>query len=261
MRARLLFSIAMSVEPDILIVDEALATGDAYFVAKCVDHIRNIIQSGATILYVSHNLTQIQELCKRAIFMANGRILREGEPSSVVAAYNEWTFEKESSKLGAAVTADAFQPIGGNGHVRVQAARLLDRDGQPTDGFYSGDIARLELDYASELPPGTAVTFFVGLIREEDGQWVGEINSNYFVGPREDGVQRTQLLLQDRGTIRLTMDPLLLLNGHYHLWVMIFDVRERYCEYRRIAPFFVARRAHVFDRGPVFWQPCVIDAL
>src|SRR4030043_2468986 len=72
MRARLVFATSMSIDPDILLVDEALATGDSYFVQKCSKRIEEICKSGATILYVSHNMWHIQQLCHRAILMDRG---------------------------------------------------------------------------------------------------------------------------------------------------------------------------------------------
>ena len=78
MKARLLFAISMSVAPDIMIVDEALATGDTYFVKKCARRIRDLVSGGTTILFVSHNLHQIVELCDRAYLMSKGQMISEG---------------------------------------------------------------------------------------------------------------------------------------------------------------------------------------
>ena len=87
MLARLAFSIAMSVEPEILVVDEALATGDKYFIDKCIERMRGICRSGATILFVSHNLAQINELCERTIIMKHGRIHFNGDPAEAMQRY------------------------------------------------------------------------------------------------------------------------------------------------------------------------------
>jgi ABC-type polysaccharide/polyol phosphate transport system ATPase subunit len=255
MKSRLLFSISMSIDPDILIVDEALATGDAYFVQKCGARIRELCNRGATILFVSHNLSQIEEICQRAVFIADGRVLHTGDPRSTIEAYNAWAFEREKGRARE-TPATAFKSLSGNGRVGIEDIRLTDRAGQTVTGVHTGEAMTVEIDYTASVPPGTAVTCFLGVIRASDNEWVGEISSQYHVDPLEPGVRRDDILLWPRGRIAVRLDPVLLLNNHYHFLVMIYDRRERYCEYRGVAPFFVARRAHVFDREPVFWQPC-----
>jgi ABC-type polysaccharide/polyol phosphate transport system ATPase subunit len=254
MRARLLFSISMSIDPDILIIDEALATGDSYFVSKCASRIREICDSGATILFVSHNLSQVQDICERAILMGDGRVQAEGEPADVVAAYNRWIFHREDS-IAARIESD-LQLTDGTGRVQVERVRLLDRDGKTATAFHSGEAMAIELDYRSLTGEPQEVTCFVGVSRVNDGQWVGELTTQYHVQPRQSGVRSELLRLGDAGTIRIDCDPLLLLNNHYDLWIMIYDRHERFCEYRGVTPFFVAREAHTIDRAPIFWQPC-----
>ena len=87
MTARLLFSIAMSVDPDILIVDEALATGDQHFVEKCIHRIRQFARQGVTIFFVSHNLGLVQDLCHRAVLLKEGSVACVGSPRQVVEVY------------------------------------------------------------------------------------------------------------------------------------------------------------------------------
>lgn len=87
MQARLTFSTAISVEPEVFIVDEALAAGDAYFVNKCMTRIRAICESGATVLFVSHSSYLVAELCDRAIWVDAGRVKSVGHAKNVVKAY------------------------------------------------------------------------------------------------------------------------------------------------------------------------------
>jgi ABC-type polysaccharide/polyol phosphate transport system ATPase subunit len=255
MRARLLFSIAMSVQPEILIVDEALATGDAYFVQKCGSRIRELCASGATILFVSHNLSQVEEICGRAILLIGGRIVAEGAPLEIVRAYNRWAFRGEIAKA-AALPGGGPEPVGGDGSVRLLAARLLDHAGAPVAGAHTGERVTLEIAYESDHPPGSPATFFAGIVRATDMQWVGEISTRYYLDAATGTVRSQELALAEKGVIRVHLDPLLLLNNHYSFWVSMYQGTTRYAEYRGLAPFFVAREAHVFDRAPVFWQPC-----
>lgn len=87
MQARLGFSIATAVIPDILIVDEVLGVGDYKFQQKCHERIQEIIASGATVLFVSHNIEQVKQICSRAIWMDNGEIIRDGDVNEVCDQY------------------------------------------------------------------------------------------------------------------------------------------------------------------------------
>ena len=75
---RLGFAINVNISPDILVIDEALAVGDASFKAKCKAKIRQIIETGVTVLYVSHNATSVEEICERSIFLKKGKLMFDG---------------------------------------------------------------------------------------------------------------------------------------------------------------------------------------
>ena len=89
MKMRLGFAINVNIEPDILVVDEALSVGDASFKKKCRDKINEIIQSGVTVLYVSHNKDSVSEICKRAIYLKKGKVMFDGEVSEAFVKYQE----------------------------------------------------------------------------------------------------------------------------------------------------------------------------
>lgn len=94
MYVRLAFSIATSVNPDILIIDEALAVGDQRFQKKCIDRMVGFRDSGKTILFCSHSMYLVQTLCKRAIWLDKGHIRMTGEADEVTKAYEDWSMEK-----------------------------------------------------------------------------------------------------------------------------------------------------------------------
>ncbi len=87
MRLRLGFAININIEPDILVVDEALSVGDATFKKKCKNKIAEIIKSGVTVLYVSHNQAGVKELCSRAIFLKKGALLYDGDVNEAYKVY------------------------------------------------------------------------------------------------------------------------------------------------------------------------------
>lgn len=87
MAVRLAFSVAVNLNPDILIVDEVLAVGDQAFQAKCYERIRELRRSGKTLLFVSHNAGTVLELCDRALWLDHGELVMQGASASVIAAY------------------------------------------------------------------------------------------------------------------------------------------------------------------------------
>ena len=89
MLARLGFSVATDTEPDVLIVDEVLSVGDAAFQAKSSDRMRTMIDNGASVVLVSHNLSTVRNISDRAIWLDRGKIMLEGDPTFVVDSYEE----------------------------------------------------------------------------------------------------------------------------------------------------------------------------
>ncbi|MFZ1545493.1 MAG: ABC transporter ATP-binding protein, partial [Candidatus Nitrotoga sp.] len=129
MQVRLGFSIATSVESDILIVDEVLAVGDLAFQRKCFDRMEDMIKrQGKTVLLVSHNIRQIQRLCNRVIMLDHGRIKKEGAPQTVCDSFYEQSDEK--IKASTALTKTHTDT---SGEIELLELHLLDHNGQRTD--------------------------------------------------------------------------------------------------------------------------------
>ncbi|MCY7376936.1 MAG: polysaccharide ABC transporter ATP-binding protein [Pyrinomonadaceae bacterium] len=124
MYMRLAFSIAAHLEPEILIVDEVLAVGDVAFQKKCLSKMRDVSQSGRTILFVSHDMSAITRICNRAIALSDGKIVGAGSATDVVREYL-------SSSWG--MTAERFFEIGKNSpeseFVRLEKVRITDENG------------------------------------------------------------------------------------------------------------------------------------
>src|SRR6201988_1901598 len=87
MYVRLAFAVAAHLEPEILIIDEVLAVGDAQFQKKCLDKMRDVSQHGRTVLFVSHNMPAVARLCQRAILLDQGRIIADGPAHKIVGMY------------------------------------------------------------------------------------------------------------------------------------------------------------------------------
>ena len=95
MKMRLGFAINVNSEPDVLVVDEALAVGDASFKRKCKDKIKDIISKGTTVLYVSHNADSVKEICPRAIYLRKGTVIYDGATEDTLKVYHDY---KEAQK-------------------------------------------------------------------------------------------------------------------------------------------------------------------
>src|SRR5262249_41845962 len=93
MSARLAFSVASDVDPDILLVDEVFAVGDERFQMKCQERMETFRKAGKTILFVSHSLPQVRETCQRTVWIHEGRVVRDGDTQTVTDAYHLWSVE------------------------------------------------------------------------------------------------------------------------------------------------------------------------
>ncbi len=265
MRARLLFSISMSVDPDILIVDEALSAGDSYFVRKCERRFREICASGATVLFVSHNTTQIEELCSHAIFMVDGKVVDQGRPIHINRVYYDWVFEKEKKEIHRQLDReppDMSNP-GGSGDVVLDRVTLHDHTGAVSVGFYAGEPMTIRLHYRCLNGPVQRVRVFCGILMRPAATFIGEMDSSFHCETVPGGEKETLVDLDNAGVIELRLDPLLLINNDYALWIKLYtkeDVIRELCDYRGVAPFFASRRFCTTNRGPVFWHPFTLSA-
>jgi lipopolysaccharide transport system ATP-binding protein len=128
MYLRLAFAVAAHIEPEILVIDEVLAVGDASFQAKCIGKVEEIAGSGRTVLFVSHQLHVVHRLCTRAILMQKGRLVADGSPSSVVETYLRGVEVSATQDL--ATRTDRL----GEGEVRLTAVSVEAEGGSPRTG-------------------------------------------------------------------------------------------------------------------------------
>lgn len=133
MHVRLAFSIATSVDPDILIVDEALAVGDNYFQKKCVDRMMAFKEKGKTILFCSHSLYLIQELCDKTLWLHKGSIEDIGETGHVISRYQNFEREKEAILKHDSKSEEQNEKSESSKPIMITSLLLLDRYGNPVD--------------------------------------------------------------------------------------------------------------------------------
>ena len=147
MKARLAFAVAAHLESEILLVDEVLAVGDAAFQKKSLGKMSDVARGGRTVLFVSHNMAAVVNLCGRVILLDSGRITQTGPVSEVVQSYLAGVDEGESS-----IALEDRQDHQGDGRLRVTRVSLADGEGHPVNCLQSGEDAQIILNY--QVPSG-----------------------------------------------------------------------------------------------------------
>jgi len=176
MQVRLAFSVATVVRPDILIVDEALSVGDAYFQHKSFERIRELRSLGTTLLIVSHDKGAIQSICDRAILLSKGEKILEGRPESVLDYYNAAIVEHENNNIVQAPNEQGImQTISGTGKSRLVDVVILDAAGRKIEVVDVGQRVTLEIRVEICSPVSSLVAGF--LIKDRLGQEIFGTNS------------------------------------------------------------------------------------
>lgn len=178
MQMRLAFSVATAVRPAVLIVDEALSVGDAYFQHKSFNKIRQFREQGTTLLIVSHDRSAIQSLCDRAILLERGFVIKDGKPEEVMDFYNALIAERENATVEVKRLEDGrVQTTSGTGEARVAAIELRNDKGEAVEYINVGDSVRLQVDIRlhADLPE----LVFGYMIKDRLGQPVFGTNTHH----------------------------------------------------------------------------------
>jgi ABC-type polysaccharide/polyol phosphate transport system ATPase subunit len=164
MYMRLAFSVAVNVDPDILVIDEALAVGDGHFQKKCVDKIRDFQEKGKTILFCSHAMYHIASLCHRTLWLDHGSVMRHGPSLDVVHEYETFLLQRDRTQPAA---EGEPEPERSRSPVRFREIVVCDRTGRPRNGFARGEDIYVRLRIHSDLPE-QPVHVIVGVHRSAD---------------------------------------------------------------------------------------------
>jgi len=210
MFVRLAFATAINVEPDILIVDEALAVGDLQFQLKCMDKFQELKEQGITILFVSHDLNAVRRFCKRAIWLHQGNLMEQGGVDLVCEHYENFL------KLETADSNNTEESVTQNtNHVAdIKSIELFNIKQEETDVLYLNEQAILNITY--DVLDDTIKDPVLGVaIYTIDHQYICGLNTLL------DGVQLPWK--KGSNTITLKYHDMLILGGHYYFDVAIFD--------------------------------------
>ncbi|MEB0222813.1 ABC transporter ATP-binding protein [Pseudomonas sp. 10S4] len=177
MQMRLAFSVATARRPDILIVDEALSVGDAYFQHKSFDRIRSFRKAGTTLLIVSHDRGAIQSICDSAILLDRGRMAMHDKPEAVMDYYNALLAEREGQTVRQEMLAGGqVQTISGTGEAGILSVRLLDENERAIDAAEVGQPVVLEVQVEIRQDIERLVLGF--MIKDRLGQAMYGINTH-----------------------------------------------------------------------------------
>lgn len=176
MQMRVAFAVATAYRPEILIVDEALSVGDAYFQHKCFNLIREFQAKGTSLLFVSHDSASIQSLCNRAVLLHKGKLLKVGTPKNIIDLYNASLSDPDLRNT----RQDDDQNNGGrtrsgSGEALIDRVQLLDEQGGPLDTCTTGERVNLSVSIDIHEAVDQLVCGFV--IRDRAGNWIFGINS------------------------------------------------------------------------------------
>lgn len=222
MAVRLVFAIAAVIEPQVLIVDEALSVGDQYFQKKSLDRMRAILQGGATLVFCSHNLYQVREMCRQAVWLEHGQIRMIGDAQVVVDAYQDAVRGRNAVREAACSSSDTGKLAG----VALLSVTLN------RDVYQTHDQFVVEVHASRGERPLHDVHVGIVIRRNDDVQCFG-------ISTLHDGVA-LQALENDVVFTRLVLEQLPLLSGEYCLevWLIdasglhVYDSRERCCHFR-----------------------------
>lgn len=212
MYMRLGFSIAVHVDPQILIIDEILAVGDQAFQEKCINHIYDMKQKGTTIVLVSHNLDVMRKLCTHLVWMEKGEIRAYGAAEKLIQQYLRFLFERGHHP--SPKTTKKFERLG-TGDVEITAVRLLDDEEEEEEDFLTGEAMTIEINYVAHKPVENP-EFGLAIYRQDDVQVSGP--NTQFSGFPIDRINGP-------GVVRYCIPELPLLPASYVISVAVHDTQ------------------------------------
>lgn len=199
MHLRLAFSVAAHLEPEILLVDEILAVGDAEFRRKCLAKMDEVAAGGRTVLFVSHNLAAVRKLCHRCVLLEGGRLVADGSPTAAIRAYSELDAAEEAAQDG--------EPRGAGGTGGPLAIRAVRVEGGDGDVLHAGRPWRIGCTTVVTEPMAN-LSLAVAL-SDEEGRLV--------LFSRLDSAAAPELATPGRHAVRLEVPPVHPAPGLYSL--------------------------------------------
>lgn len=237
MYVRLAFAVAAHLEPEILIVDEVLAVGDAAFQKKCLGRMEDVASHGRTVLFVSHDMTSVSKLCRQGLVLQHGRVAFQGEMRAAVAQY-----------LGQRTTMSGFADLRGHvnrlgaGNARFETLELL-QGGKRSSSFAFGEAFTLRISTVVEKAVGDA--YVAILITTTDGVAVHGLENTH--------AHHRWIADVGRHEFEVTIERLQLYPGAYSVDLWLGDILNHRIDYvREVATFEVVQTPESGLERPLF---------
>lgn len=177
MYARLGFSVAAHVEPEVLLVDEVLAVGDMAFQRKCYDRMLELLKGGTTLIFVSHNLGAVQKICSRCIVLYRGRNVFDGSASEATAEYSNILRQAATEQTSDVPESGGLSQLVMSHAAEIQDVKLLRENGEPALVFQSGEEVRVRVQIQFNEQAQSPI--FACTIRQPDGQIVYDYTTHW----------------------------------------------------------------------------------
>ena len=215
MMVRLAFAVATSIEPDILVIDEALSVGDGAFARKSFDRIMSLKDSGCTILFCSHSLYQVEVLCDKVMWLDRGSMREYGEPSGVINSYQKYldAIMNGEKQDGGTITADTPR-IGNNSLTRIKSVRIFSDDGQEGDLNIVCDENDVSIEVSFIADMSLPIPTLGVLITDDQLKNITSCGSFY------DNVP-LKVNEKGEGIVRVTYPKIGLMKGRYYVHVFL----------------------------------------
>lgn len=212
MLVRLGFAVASCIDPEILLVDEVLAVGDASFRQKCLQRIQSLLDQGTSIIFVSHNLYMVQAVCPKALYIEDGRVKHQGPTPEVIDMY-ERDLHEDRAKEFARAHSNRTEHIT---DVEITEVEILDENGLGQSEFSSEQTAEFRVHYNARLSAGSVNA--VVHIKRTDGLICSMMRTS---------LDQVNLSLKpEKGTFSVIIQPLQLTGGMYYVDVQITNAKD-----------------------------------
>lgn len=231
MYVRLGFSVASSVDPDILIIDEALSVGDEHFKGKCTNRLNEFAERGKTTIFVSHDMGAVKSMCQWVVLMDQGEVVEQGSPDKVADEYLKRSHERGNERLSSMNRAASEYPRWGTGEIETLDIQLFGASDEAKHVFQPGEPFRIRIPFRCHEQKGDPV-FGVGLYRS-DGTYINGSNHLW----RDEPLKLADLRAGEEGRLEMSVPRLPLLEGQYYLTTFVYD-------HSKPAPTAIDHREH-----------------